>query len=99
MYKKNFDFVVDKARAIEKPLRVVIAGADAENILLGAFRAEAAGFADPILVGDPDKITEMLKNLSLLSRDYKIVEERDQVFRTFLSPLAFISCTRLSSAG
>ena len=77
MYKKNFDFVVDKARAIEKPLRVVIAGADAENILLGAFRAEAAGFADPILVGDPDKITEMLKNLSLLSRDYKIVEERD----------------------
>ena len=77
MFRKNFDFVVDKARAVEKPIRVAIAGADAENILLGAFRAEAAGFAELILVGDPDKITEMLKNLSLLTRKYTIVEERD----------------------
>ena len=34
MFRKNFDFVVDKARAVEKPIRVAIAGADAENILL-----------------------------------------------------------------
>ena len=77
MYKTNFDFVVDKAKAVEKPLRVAIAGADAENILLGAFRAESAGFVEPILVGDEGKITEMLKNLSLLSRKYTIVDEKD----------------------
>ena len=52
MYKTNFDFVVEKAKAVGKKIRVVIAGADAENILLGAFRAEADGFAKLILVGD-----------------------------------------------
>ena len=77
MYKKNFDFVVDKARAVEKPIRVAIAGADVENILLGAFRAEAAGFVELILVGDEEKIVEMLKNLSLLRRKYEIVDEKD----------------------
>lgn len=77
MYKKNFDFVVDKAYAVEKPVRVAIAGADTENILLGAFRASAAGFAELILVGDPDRINEMLKNLSLVGRPYTLVEERD----------------------
>ena len=33
MYKENFDFIVDKAKQTEKPVRVVIAGADCENIL------------------------------------------------------------------
>jgi len=77
MYMKNFDFVVDKARAVEKPLRVAIAGADSENIMLGAFRAQASGFVKLILVGDENKIVEMLKNLSLLSREYTIVDEKD----------------------
>ena len=77
MYKKNFDFVVDKARAVAKPIRVAIAGADSENILLGAFRAQASGFVKLILVGDEDKIDEMLKNLSLLTREYTIVDEKD----------------------
>ena len=73
MYKTNFDFVVEKAKAAEKPIRVAIAGADVENILHGAFRAEADGFAELILVGNEAKIIEMLKNLSLLSRKYTIV--------------------------
>ena len=77
MYKKNFDFAVDKARSVEKPIRVAIAGADSENILLGAFRAQAAGFVKLILVGDEDKIDEMLKDLSLLTREYTIVDEKD----------------------
>ena len=78
MYKTNFDFVVDKAKAVIKPVRVAIAGADAENILLGAFRAETDGFVELILVGDEAKITEMLKNLSLLTRKYTIVDEKDE---------------------
>ena len=40
MIHKDFNFIVDKAKSVEKPLRVVIAGADAENILKGAFYAE-----------------------------------------------------------
>ena len=73
MYKTNFDFVVEKAKAVEKPIRVAIAGADAENILLGAFEAEAAGFAELILVGQENAIVKMLKDLSLLTRKYTIV--------------------------
>ena len=73
MYKTNFDFVVEKAKAVEKPIRVAIAGADAENILKGAFQAEAAGFVELILVGDENKITAMLKDLSLMARKYTIV--------------------------
>ena len=72
MYKTNFDFVVEKAKA-GKPIRVAVAGADAENILLGAFQAEAEGFAELILVGNEAKIVEMLKNLSLRARKYTIV--------------------------
>ena len=78
MYKTNFDFVVDKAKAAGKPIRVAIAGADSENILLGAFEAEAAGFAELILVGDEQKIVKMLKDLSRLSRDYTIVNVEEE---------------------
>jgi len=73
MYKTNFDFVVEKAKSLKKPVRVAIAGADAENILLGAFQAGTSGVAEPILVGSEEKIVKMLKDLSLLTRKYTIV--------------------------
>ena len=38
-FSHDFDTIVDQAKAIKKPVRVVIAGADVENILLGAFDA------------------------------------------------------------
>ena len=77
MYKTNFDFVVEKAKAGDRKIRVAIAGADNENMLLGAFRAEAAGFAQLLLVGDEAKITKMLKDLSLYDRNYSIISEPD----------------------
>ena len=77
MYKTNFDFVVEKAKASGKKIRVAIAGADNENILRGAFQAVAAGFAQLLLVGDEAKITKMLKDLSLYDRNYTIVSEPD----------------------
>lgn len=77
MYKTNFDFVVEAAKAPGKKVRVAIAGADNENILRGAFQAEAAGFAQLLLVGDEAKITKMLKDLSLYDRNYTIVNEPD----------------------
>ena len=77
MYKTNFDFVVDQAKNSGKKIRVAIAGADNENILQGAFRAEAAGFAQLLLVGDEAKIVKMLKDLSLYDRNYSIVNEPD----------------------
>lgn len=72
MYKQNFDFIVDKAKSIDKPVRVVIAGADCENILRGAFEAQAAGFAELILAGNEERITAMLKKLGLITKKYTL---------------------------
>ena len=71
-YAKEFDRVVEKAKAARKPMRVAIAGADAENILLGAFAAQEDGFVEPILVGSEDRIRPLLKELGLEDRPYEL---------------------------
>ena len=71
-YAHDFDVVVNKAKALKRPMRVAIAAADAENILQGAFDAEADGFVEPILIGSFRKINQMLEKLDLKNRDYDI---------------------------
>ena len=74
MAVQNFEQIVDKAKASGRCSRVVIAGADAENILLGAFHAAAEGFATPVLVGERAKIQPMLERLGLAGRGYELVD-------------------------
>ena len=74
MELKNFDRIVERAKQSFRKERIVIAGADAENILLGAFEAQDAGFATPVLVGERDKIEAILKRLGLFDREYRLVE-------------------------
>ena len=45
MALNNFDQIVERAKKSLRKQQVVIAGADSENILLGAFEAQEAGFA------------------------------------------------------
>jgi len=71
-YENDFDIIIQGARALKKPMRVAIAGADAENILQGAFDAEAQGFVEPILIGSYRKIMGMLEKLGLKDRQYDI---------------------------
>ena len=73
MALKNFDQIVERAKQSFKPKRVVIAGADAENILLGTFEAQDAGFAAPVLVGEADKIEPMLERLGLKDKPHRLV--------------------------
>ena len=73
MALKNFDQIVERAKQSFRPKRVVIAGADAENILLGAFKAQEAGFATPVLVGEEEKILALLEQLGLKDREYRLV--------------------------
>ena len=81
MALKNFDQIVERAKQSFRPNRVVIAGADAENILLGAFEAQDAGFATPVLVGEPAKVEPMLERLGLKDKPYRLVptQEGDNV--------------------
>ena len=70
-FAKEFDRVVEKARAAKKPMRVAVAGADAENMLKGIFDAQADGFVEPVLVGNGEKITALLKKLGLEDRPHR----------------------------
>lgn len=80
IYEKEFDFVIHRAKSLERRARMVVAGADCENILKAVFAAEAEGFCRPILVGNEDRITAMLKKLGLFEREYVIshVENYEQ---------------------
>ena len=73
MALKNFDQIVEQAKSVQKPKTVVIAGADAENILLGAFMAQEAGFVFPVLVGEEEKVVPMLERLGMKDRPYRLV--------------------------
>ena len=77
VFEKEFEFILEKAKALDKPARVVIAGADAENILQSAFEAESKGFAYPVLVGNEAKITEELERFGLKDRNYQIYDVAD----------------------
>ena len=77
IYEKEFDFVLHRARSLERRARVVVAGADCENILKAVFQAEAEGFCRPVLVGNEDKIVAMLKELGLFDREYVISDVGD----------------------
>lgn len=71
---QNFEQIVERAKKDGQRSRVIVAGADVENILLGAFQAEEAGFASLTLVGEGARVKPMLEKLGLQNREYKLVE-------------------------
>lgn len=68
-YEKEFDFVIQRAKALKQPARMVVAGAECENILKAVFDAEAEGFCQPILVGNEVRIRELMEKLGLSDRE------------------------------
>jgi phosphotransacetylase len=71
-YAKEFDAIIEKAKSLEKPMRVVVAGADAENILKGLFEAQEEGWVKPILVGNHSRIRETLERIGCADRKYDL---------------------------
>jgi len=74
IFEKEFGFILEKAKSISKAPRVVVAGADAENIVRAVFAAAADGFAYPVLVGNKEKILAVLKKYELDTKEYQICE-------------------------
>lgn len=68
-YEKEFDFVIQRAKALKQPARMVVAGAECENILKAVFDAEAEGICQPILVGNEVRIRELMEKLGLSDRE------------------------------
>ena len=73
IFEKEFDFVIKRAKSLKKPARVVIAGAELENILQAVFEAEDHGICTPVLVGNEPKIRAVLEQLNCLDRSFEIV--------------------------
>ena len=71
-HAKVFQAIIDKARSLDHPMRVAVAGADAENILIGLFEAESEGWVKPILVGNYEKIRTVLEKIGCQDRKYDI---------------------------
>ena len=79
IYEKEFDFVIQRAKALDRPARMVVAGAECENIIKAVFEAEAQGFCQPILVGAKERVITLLKQLGLFERNYVISDVPDYV--------------------
>lgn len=71
-YAPEFATLIDRAKARKRPLRVAVAGGDVENILKGLFEAEKDGFVYPILIGDKEKIQNMIDALGFTDCQYDI---------------------------
>ena len=74
MELKNFDDIIKQLPQPERPLRVVLAGSDGENMLQGLFHAQEAGFVQPVLVGDRARTLTMLEKLGLEKEPYTMVD-------------------------
>ena len=71
-YPREYEPIVEKAKASGKRMRVALAGADSESILKGLFEAEADGFVEPILIGNYKRIREMTERLGLHDRSFDL---------------------------
>ena len=78
-YDKAFEFVVQQAKSLKQPARVVVAGADLENVIQAVFEAESQGFCIPILVGNEERIRPLLQQFGYENRRYQISHVPDQV--------------------
>ncbi len=82
VFGKEFDFVIQRAKSLDRPARMVVAGGDCENVLKAVFAAQEEGFGYPILVGNEDRIGAMLKQLGLFDREYAISHVPDYEINT-----------------
>lgn len=76
-YAEEFNGIVEKAKARNKPLKVAVAGADSENILKGVFEAAEDGFVEPILIGNYKKIEDMVERIGMKDKSYDIQPTTD----------------------
>ncbi len=82
IYEKEFDFVIQRARSLKAPARMVVAGADCENIMKAVFDAQDQGFGHPILVGNEDRIRAMMERLGFENRECGISHVPDYEINT-----------------
>lgn len=80
---KNMKELLDAAKK-QETMKLVVAAAQDEDVLLAVIKAAKEGLIEPILVGDEQKIFEIAKTHQLSIETYKIIhlEDLTEVART-----------------
>ena len=59
---------------MSRPMRVILAGSDGENMLKGIFAAQEKGLVQPVLVGDRARTITVLEQFGLEREPYTMVD-------------------------
>lgn len=70
----SFDQIIDRVPQMSRPMRVVLAGSDGENMIKGLFKAQEKGLVQPVLVGDRARTLTVLEQFGLQNEPYTLVE-------------------------
>lgn len=74
MELKNFDKILERVPKMSRPMRVILAGSDGENMLKGIFAAQEKGLVQPVLVGDRARTITVLEQFGLEREPYTMVD-------------------------
>ena len=72
MELQNFDQILERVPKMSRPMRVILAGSDGENMLKGIFAAQEKGLVQPVLVGDRARTMTVLERLGLDKAPYTL---------------------------
>jgi phosphate butyryltransferase len=72
----NFERLLEKAKT-QKTMRLSVAAAQDEEVLMAVHEAHAQGLIEPVLVGDGEKIKEIASKNNIDIRGFQIVDEKD----------------------
>ncbi len=65
---------LERVPKMSRPMRVILAGSDGENMLKGLFAAQEKGLAQPVLVGDSARTITVLEQFGLEREPYTMVD-------------------------
>ena len=74
MELQNFEGILERVPKLQRPLRVILAGSDGENMLRGGFAAQERGIVQPVLVGDRARTITVLERFGLENEPYTMVD-------------------------
>lgn len=74
---KNFDELIERVKGNKQRKKVVLVAAHDAHSLEAIDVACQRGIADPILIGDVEKIKELIAELKLTIGDARMIEEKD----------------------
>jgi phosphate butyryltransferase len=76
---KTFDDILAKLKTATEVKKMSVAVAQDSHVLEAVKVAKERGIVDPILVGDADKITEIMGTLGMNPSDYEIIDVKDTI--------------------